>query len=365
MAAPPVLPADFKSAIPAANTSICQKLLLALVKLPTLIYKLVAWAMDDEGNPTDDFKTWLGVVIGELTAPIGVQASDGTFDDRIVITWNPVNVSDVSYEVWRGNANDNTSATLIASVTDPTYTDTDATPDSTFWYFIKAKTPLASSGFSTGDSGFIDSSGGGGTGASGEIILFTNDTWTVPAGVTSIQAEVWGAGAGGGGSGCPWCAATAPRYSGGGGGSGEYMLVTAITVSAAEVLSCVGGVAGVGGDGGSSTSNGTAGQSTALRRSGTDLVVANGGTGGGEGNYSSPGVGGAGGTGGSASTGSVDTQTAGNAGTNSAAAAFPAPAAGTGGAAVSGGGNQGGNGGVGADGSNGGRGRIKITWPSP
>ena len=63
-----------------------------------------------------------------------------------------------------------------------------------------------------------------------EIVFATTETftssttWEAPAGVTSVQVEVWGAG-GGGGNGADG------DKGGGGGGGGAYAIDTAITVT--------------------------------------------------------------------------------------------------------------------------------------
>jgi hypothetical protein len=57
-----------------------------------------------------------------------------------------------------------------------------------------------------------------------------NDTFVVPAGVTSVQAEAWGAGGAGGGN-------STNNDGGGGGGGGAYSRVTlSVTVATAMPL---------------------------------------------------------------------------------------------------------------------------------
>src|SRR3990167_4490947 len=52
----------------------------------------------------------------------------------------------------------------------------------------------------------------------------SSTTWTAPAGVTSVQVEVWGGGGGGGGG-------SQDDSPGGGGGGGAYSIDTSITVT--------------------------------------------------------------------------------------------------------------------------------------
>lgn len=357
----PVLPDDVKAILPSPNSNLCQKI-LAWFKGLDLLYKLVAYMFKSDGTITDQFKTDIGIATGTLTAPVNVQASDGTFTDKVRITWDPVGTA-TFYEVWRSLTNDNSAASKLTTVFTPTVTfdDSTAAANTTYWYFIKAGNPTATSGFSLGDSGFSDTSGGGGGGSTGTRILAPGDTWLVPAGVTDVQAEIWGGSGGGGGSNCDWCVAGSAFYSGGGGGSGEYLKVKTIPVTAGWTLTFAGGG---GGAGASSGGSGAAGQDSVLRHNSDNLATAAGGSGGHLGNLTQNGAGGAGGTGGSAAVGSIDTQTAGNAGTGGTSA-FPVPAGGAGGAAVASGPGPGGNGGSNSGGLTGANGRIKLTWPSP
>jgi hypothetical protein len=68
-----------------------------------------------------------------------------------------------------------------------------------------------------------------------EEVFTTSGTWTVPAGVTSVDVEAWG-GAGNG--------STRTGWGGGGGGGGAYAATTGIGVTpAAEISYVVGGIA--------------------------------------------------------------------------------------------------------------------------
>lgn len=155
-------------------------------------------------------------------------------------------------------------------------------------------------------------------------------TFTVPAGVTQITVELWGAGGGGGGS---WNHQTIWRRdtaSGGGGGGGAHA-TEVIPVTPGETLDIVVGAGGVGGDshqdefGGfncGTTSPGGDGGITRLLRGVTVLAEVGGGAGGQPGAPNGilvpiPGAGGAGGTpvppttgtdGADGATGAVDTK---------------------------------------------------------
>ena len=65
-----------------------------------------------------------------LPAPTGVNASDGTFTDRIRVTWDAV-AGAISHEVYRDGL-------PVASLTDIAFEDTNVTPGATHAYTIRA-----------------------------------------------------------------------------------------------------------------------------------------------------------------------------------------------------------------------------------
>ncbi len=131
--------------------------------------------------------------------------------------------------------------------------------------------------------------------AAGQSQTFTTSgTFTVPAGVTTLIVECWGAGGGGGSS---RNNNGNPRAGGGGGGGGYSSSVLTVVPGTNYSI-----VVGTGGAGGASNSNGSAGGNTTFN--GT-TVVALGGSGGNRGGN------GAGGAGATSGTGSV-TYTGGN-----------------------------------------------------
>ena len=222
-------------------------------------------------------------------------------------------------------------------------------------------------------------------------VITADTTFVVPAGVTSIRAEAWGAGGGGSGAG-----STHP-----GGGGGEYAAEMTLAVTPLENLTIDVGALGAGGASGSA---GSAGAATTIKRGATTLVRANGGAGGVNGTIALGGSGStnsvhfSGGsspvnnialdprsTGGSGGGGSAGTSSAGNNGSKHGGGT----AAGAGGVAVTGGGAggaggagtgvsgvtasngaiPGGGGGAGGQGSggvsaggNGARGQVRFTW---
>lgn len=101
-----------------------------------------------------------------------------------------------------------------------------------------------------------------------------NHTWTVPAGITSITIEAWGAGGGGGGTLSQLLPYSNPRAGGGGGGA--YSQVQ-ITVAPGDVLNLQVGFAGIGGN---SNNDGAAGGASSADILGSTVISADGGQGG-------------------------------------------------------------------------------------
>ncbi len=112
--------------------------------------------------------------------------------------------------------------------------------------------------------------------------LTASGTWTAPAGVTSVDVEIWGGGGAGGGN---------PDKSdgGGGGGGGAYARTTSIPVVPNTVYTVTVGTGGTGGTG----TGGAGGDSWFIN---TTTILAKGGGGGREPASGAGGSGGAGGT---------------------------------------------------------------------
>lgn len=94
---------------------------------------------------------------GEITvpsAPQDVDASDGTYADRVHLTWT-ASTGATYYKVFR-NTDDNSSTamTLSASHAASPYDDTLAVPEISYYYWVKACNPAGCSGFSSSDSGY-------------------------------------------------------------------------------------------------------------------------------------------------------------------------------------------------------------------
>lgn len=97
------------------------------------------------------------VIIDEQTGPAspsGVSASDGGFEDRIRVTWNPSSEA-TTYEVYRAGsfAGQKTKVATTASIV---YDDTSSLPcDVDFYYWVKAVNANGASDLFYSDLGFI------------------------------------------------------------------------------------------------------------------------------------------------------------------------------------------------------------------
>ncbi|MBK7636568.1 MAG: hypothetical protein IPJ13_21590 [Saprospiraceae bacterium] len=90
-----------------------------------------------------------------VTVPANVQASDGSFTDKVQVTWT--GTSGNWFRVYRNTTNDSGTATALGSWQNTTYDDASAVACTMYHYWVRAASDNAGaniSAFSTGDSGF-------------------------------------------------------------------------------------------------------------------------------------------------------------------------------------------------------------------
>jgi predicted phage tail protein len=92
------------------------------------------------------------VVLRPPSPPTGVSASDGTYTGKVQVSWNASSGA-MSYEIWRNTRNKSSTASKIAEVPSSLYDDTSVVARTTYWYWVKAKNSVGTSGFSSSDSG--------------------------------------------------------------------------------------------------------------------------------------------------------------------------------------------------------------------
>jgi|GEM_PF-825464 len=86
------------------------------------------------------------------SAPGGVSATDGAYNDHIRVTWNSVSVA-TGYEVWRNTIKSSGSASKLGDSNSP-FDDYGVT-SGTYYYWVKAKNTCGTSDFSSSDSGYV------------------------------------------------------------------------------------------------------------------------------------------------------------------------------------------------------------------
>jgi hypothetical protein len=84
--------------------------------------------------------------------PRNVSASDGTYTDRVSITWGVVSNA-TSYEVYRSDSSTG-GGTRIGQTTTAVFADSTVTAGVTHWYSVKACNSAGCSNFSTADAGY-------------------------------------------------------------------------------------------------------------------------------------------------------------------------------------------------------------------
>lgn len=100
-------------------------------------------------------------------APQNVRASDGTYSDRVRVTWNAVSGAAL-YEVHRATSQNGTYE-LIGDTNSTTYDDGTVNVGTTYWYKVRAWNVLGYGPFSEADSGYAAAAGGGGGGGVGTL----------------------------------------------------------------------------------------------------------------------------------------------------------------------------------------------------
>ena len=84
--------------------------------------------------------------------PTGVSASDGTFTDRVRVTWN-ASAAATGYWIYR-NTTASPPATEIGGAFSTAYDDSTAVPGQTYWYWVRAGNTSGWSGYSAYDTGY-------------------------------------------------------------------------------------------------------------------------------------------------------------------------------------------------------------------
>ena len=114
-------------------------------------------------------------ISGPPSAPSNVQASDGTYSNKVHITWNSVSGA-TRYEVYRASSSGGSYSQIASNVTGTSYDDTSVTAGQHYWYKVKACNGCGCSGYSSANEGW----------AGNQLAFVTDkDTVTVPEGGTA------------------------------------------------------------------------------------------------------------------------------------------------------------------------------------
>lgn len=169
----PVTPAEFKALIPSASGSFCEKFQSLLRVFPEKFYDWFVSVYNEDGSFTTDYATMLCEVDCDgsngntpdnpsMPAPTGVAASDGSFGDKVRVTWNavtpPTGINPVTqYRVYRSLATntDPTMATLIGTTGSGVllFDDFTVTTGVTYNYWVVATNTSETSNFGGPDVG--------------------------------------------------------------------------------------------------------------------------------------------------------------------------------------------------------------------
>jgi len=86
-------------------------------------------------------------------APTNVQASDGSYTDRVLISWTD-SAGATGYVVFLNTVNQSATAAQIGTVSASPFSDLSANPGTVYYYWVKAQNTVGDSPFSIGDSGY-------------------------------------------------------------------------------------------------------------------------------------------------------------------------------------------------------------------
>ena len=87
--------------------------------------------------------------------PTGVSASDGTYSDRVLVSWNSSSGA-TSYKVYRATSSGG-SKTLVQTTTGTSYSDYSVSQGTTYYYFVTACNSTGCSAYSSYNSGYAQS----------------------------------------------------------------------------------------------------------------------------------------------------------------------------------------------------------------
>jgi len=138
------------------------------------------------GGAWNTYSPRMSFVVTTPPAPTDVQASDGTYTNKVLVSWNTSSGA-TSYKVYRAARATGTKS-LLGSSTGTSFNDTTATPGFTYYYWVKACNGANCSSYSTRNTGWRKLSPPTGVTASdGTYTDKVGVTWDASSGATSYE----------------------------------------------------------------------------------------------------------------------------------------------------------------------------------
>lgn len=88
------------------------------------------------------------------SAPGNLKASDGTYRDKVRVTWSAVSRDGISYSVYRSTCTSCTRELLVSNRTSTLYDDMTASAGRTYYYYVKARSSDGISIYSPYNTGY-------------------------------------------------------------------------------------------------------------------------------------------------------------------------------------------------------------------
>lgn len=88
-----------------------------------------------------------------LGTPTGVEASDGSYNNKIGISWDTMRGA-TRYQIFRNLTNDPASAVSLGTTVEPYFFDTTAVPGQSYFYWVRSESASVASNLSATDTGF-------------------------------------------------------------------------------------------------------------------------------------------------------------------------------------------------------------------
>ena len=141
------------------------------------IYYFFVRARNSAGVSTFSVPDVGSVLVDAPGLPGNVLATDGSFTDRVSVTWDAAIRSD-TYEVWRGTSDDIASAQQITTTSETRFDDASVMLGETLYYWVRGVNQLGPGSFSLPDSGFrasqtilVDSGQAMGTNKTNDVLV--------------------------------------------------------------------------------------------------------------------------------------------------------------------------------------------------